>query len=273
MVVDMTSTAVSPRLDGWKAFAITTEDRPERMAHLGAELDRLPLRSAVRVGRRPLDAGGFSSPGERGCFESHLANLRRARDEGVEVALLVEDDAVVVGRVDRFLERVLDELSERDWSILLLGYQGAQSPISWSTLRLVTPHVAVATGWEVIGTHFIAVRGDRLDEIIEYFEERQLPGGHRIGVDGVFNEFRRDRGHDTLLCVPNLAHQGPSPSGITVSGTLRSRLLSASAIRTPLLRIKRLMWDIAAYVPPRVVVSAWNLRAATVRSVQRGPNR
>jgi glycosyl transferase, family 25 len=263
----------STRLAGWKVFGITTEDRPERRAHLGAELARIPLPASVRVSRRPDAADGFSSPGARGCFENHLANLRQARDEGVDVALLVEDDAVVVRRVERILERVLDELAGTDWSILLAGYEGAQSPISWSTIRLITPHVAVATGWEVIGTHFIAVRGTALDHVIDYFEQRLRPEGQRISVDGIFNEFRRDHGSDTLLCVPNLARQGPSPSGITVSGTLRSRLLSAGVIRVPVLRAKRLIWDIAAYLPPRVVVAAWNLRAATVRSVQRGPNR
>jgi GR25 family glycosyltransferase involved in LPS biosynthesis len=252
-------------LAGWKAFGITTEDRPERGAHLVAELRRLPCDATMRVSRRPEDAGGFSSPGARGCFESHLANLRQAREEQVEVAVLVEDDAVFVRDIGTIMERLVRELAGRPWSVLLLGYEGAQSPISESPLRLVTPHVAAADGWEVIGTHFIAVHGDTLDDVIGYFEQRQLPGGHRISVDGIFNEFRRDRGHDTLVCIPNLARQGPSPSGITASNGIRSRLLASAAIRIPVLWAKRLKWNAVARVPPRLHCAAWNIRAGTVR--------
>jgi GR25 family glycosyltransferase involved in LPS biosynthesis len=259
-------------LAGWKAFGITTEDRPERITHLVAELKRLPFDVTMRVARRPDDAGGFPSPGARGCFESHLANLRQARDERVEVAVLVEDDAVFIRGVGGLLEQLVRELAGRHWSVLLLGYEGAKSPISESPLQLVTPHVAAAAGWEVIGTHFIAVRGDALDDVIGYLERRQLPGGHRIPVDGMFNEFRRDRGHDTLVCIPNLARQGPSPSGITASTGIRSRLLGSAAIRVPVLWAKRLKWNVVAHVPPRLHCAAWNLRAATARVRSEGPS-
>jgi glycosyl transferase family 25 len=255
----------------WKCYGLTTADRPARQAHVRAELERTTLPFDVLVSERPPDAGGFASVGFRGCFESHLRALRTARDQGADVAVLVEDDAVVVSRFLEMLPEIQRELDSIEWSVLLLGYLGDQSPARHFRLEQISPHLARADHWEFTGSHFIAVNGAAFDALIDDFARRQLPGGHRISVDGVFNEFRHASGHPTLVCVPNLSRQGPSPSGISAQAGLRARLLRHGVVQRLLLTFKRSLWDLEAMLPASWSVRCWNARARlTARS--RHPN-
>ncbi len=205
--------------------------------------------------------------GFRGCFESHLNALHTAREEGADVAVLVEDDAVVVSRFLELLPEIQRELQGVEWSVLLLGYLGDQSPARHFRMEQITPHIARADHWEFTGSHFVAVNGTAIGALIDDFERRQLPGGHRISVDGVLNEFRHASGHDTLVCVPNLSRQGPSPSGITVQAGLRATMLRRGGVQRVLLTVKRALWDVEAMLPASWSVRCWNLRARlTARS-------
>lgn len=250
-----------PGYGGWKLFGIATVDRPERERHLRRELARVPLPHEVhRFGRLP-ESAGFASTGERGCFESHLTSLRRALAESVDVAVIVEDDSVIVRRLPRLLPIIASELATLDWAVCYLGYLGSQSPCSRERVRMVTPHIAMASGWEVHGSHFVAIRRDALRDLIANFEERLQPSGHRIGSDGVLNEFRRDLHLPTLLAMPNLARQGPSPSGISEKPGIRTTLLRKARIRGTVESVKRLAWDAEAFAPPAAVTWAWNVRS------------
>jgi hypothetical protein len=254
----------------WKCYGLTTADRPARQAHVRAELERTALPFDVLVSERPPDAGGFASVGVRGCFESHLRALHLARDEGADVAVLVEDDAVVVSRFLELLPAIQRELQDLDWSVLMLGYLGHQSPARHFSIRQISSHIARAEHWELQGSHFVAVNARFYDALIIDFERRLEVGGHRIGVDGVLNEFRHAMGHDTLVCVPNLSRQGPSPSGIAAQAGLRSRLLRRPSVQQMLLGLKRSAWDLQAMLPVRWSVWAWNGRArVTARSRSR----
>jgi hypothetical protein len=179
----------------------------------------------------------------------------------VAVAVLVEDDAVVVRRFGRLVAPIADELSGLDWAICHLGYLRNQSPCLGDRLELVTPHLGQSKGWEVAGAHFVAVNGDRIDEVIADFEARLEPGGHRIGADGVYNEFTRNQGLSPLLSLPNLARQAPSPSGIAGVRQLRTRLLYVAPVRTVAEAVKRAAWDLQSWTPPTLEVRWWNLRA------------
>lgn len=245
----------------WKCYGLTTADRPARQTHVRAELERAALPFDVLVSQRPDHAGGFASVGFRGCFESHLRAMRAARDEGAHVAVLVEDDAVLVSRFVELLPEIQRELEGMEWSILLLGHLGGQSPARHFPIEQISPHIARAEHWEFTGSHFVAINGDKLDELIDHFEQRLEPGGHRISVDGVLNEFRHAGGHPTLICVPNLSRQGPSPSGITARAGLRSNALNLEAVQRVVLVAKRALWDVEAMLPASWSVRLWNLRA------------
>ena len=242
---------------GWKCYGITTVDRPDRSARLRRELRRVGLPFAVTEGERPGHDGGFDNTGTYGCFSNHLASLRLARDEGVGVAVLVEDDVVVARSFRRSLPALVAQLDTLDWSMLYMGFLNS-SPMRSSPLRRVTENVAACTGWEVTGSHFLAIQRDELAPIIANFEARLEPGGHRIPADGVYNEYRRDHGRETFVCLPNFARQGPSPSGITERTGLKSRLLENSWIRSLAWTSKRWVWDVVARMPPSRWERRWN---------------
>jgi hypothetical protein len=173
----------------------------------------------------------------------------------------VEDDAVVVSHFLDLLPEIERELANTRWSVLLLGYMGDQSPARHFPIELISPHVARADHWEFIGSHFVAINGAALDDLIDHFEQRLAPGGHRIGVDGILNEYRKATGQPTLVCVPNLARQSPSPSGINARAGLRTKLLSVDRVQRAVLVIKRALWDAEAMMPSSWAARIWNLRS------------
>jgi GR25 family glycosyltransferase involved in LPS biosynthesis len=211
---------------GWRFYAITTSDRPDRMRRLQGEFERAAIPVDILVTDKPSDSNGFANRGTWGCFSAHLQCLRKARDEGAVVAVMAEDDVVLTRLTHRHLPAVVRQLAQVDWSMLYLGYL-RESPATGDGLDVLTDNVARLRGWEVRGTHLYAVHASALDALIDDFESRLSPGGHRISADGVLNEFRRDNSLDTLVCVPNLAHQAPSPSGISVASTRVHRAKAA----------------------------------------------
>ena len=248
------------QLPGWKLYALTTADRPQREAHIRNEIDRLGIAHTVQVGTRPIDKGGFASVGFRGCFENHLACLRAAQADGVDVAVLVEDDAVVIRRFWHFVGPIAAEAATLDWTMLYLGYLASESLCQHERVTMLTPHIATADGWEVMGAHFVAIKATAIADVIADFERRLLPGGSRISVDGILNEIRRNSGSPTLLCFPNLSRQGPSPSGITQGGRFES-LLKRPRVQQVAELFDRVRWDLESFVPVRLHERFWNRRA------------
>lgn len=247
------------RPTGWKCYGIATADRPERAARLRRELGGVGLPFVVTEGERPTEDGGFANAGTHGCFVSHLVSLRLARADGVEVAILVEDDAVILRSFRHRMPALVAQLATLDWTMLYLGFLNS-SPIRRRPLRRVTENVAHAAGWEVTGCHFIAIPRHELDPVIASFEARLEPGGRKIPADGAYNEYRRDNDHETFVCLPNLARQGPSPSGITRRTGRASRLLEHSWVGSLVWPVKRSAWDLAARVPARSWERRWNWR-------------
>ena len=247
---------------GWKCYGIATVDRPDRSARLRRELVNVGLPFVVTEGERPTEDAGFDNVATYGCFASHLASLRLARDEGVDVAVLVEDDILVARSFRRALPPMVRQLDSLDWTMLYMGFLNS-SPMRRKPLQRVTENIARCTGWEVTGCHFIAVPRTSLDSVIANFEARLEPGGHRIPADGVYNEYRRDNGFDTFICLPNFARQGPSPSGITERPGLKSSLLEHSWIRSLAWPLKRSIWDVLALVPPSRWERRWNRHASS----------
>lgn len=254
---------------GWAVFGLTTEERPERRAHLRGELLRSGFGGRVLVARRPDEADGFRSPGSRGCVESHLACLRAAHEQGVEVCIIAEDDLLVAPGAAKLVRTIARELEDREWSTVYLGHLPA-SPVRSQRVHPLTRHVVRSEGWEVLGAHFVAVHRRALPALIENFERRFLPGGHRIDSDGIHNEFRRDAGLDTLICVPNMAIQGPSPSGITVTTSLRTRALHHSWVRRLVQAPKRTLLGLGRLVPSRLAIARWNRRAERAHATPAG---
>ena len=100
---------------------INIVDRTDRRREMMAQLRRVGAADDARVAffpaRRPADSGPFPSLGARGCFESHLAVIRQAIEDGVERLLIVEDDFNFVRDINRRGPGVMRALAAAKWDI------------------------------------------------------------------------------------------------------------------------------------------------------------
>lgn len=114
-------------------FCICLDSRHDRLLHAAREFHRTGLCRRV-VFHRPAR---HPEKGIAGSWESHRAVLMRALREGVERALVFEDDVLfnrrITPRLLASIARALDSLPP-DWTIFYLGHWPLR-------VRFVAPHV------------------------------------------------------------------------------------------------------------------------------------
>jgi glycosyl transferase, family 25 len=161
----------------------------------------------------PKTAVGFSSPGSRGCFLSHIAVLNIARSAGHKRVLVLEDDCDFDSDFrDRQVE-IASKLEATPWGIAYLGHvesiSGPPRLVPWSpdqNIRL---------------THCYAVAGNVLSRLPAYLEAITLrpagsPEGGPMSIDAGFSWFRRQNPDvQTVLAAPSLAYQRSSRSDLS----------------------------------------------------------
>jgi hypothetical protein len=160
----------------------------------------------------PRTAAGFSNPGSRGCFLSHIAVLNIARAAGHDRVLILEDDCEFSADFHEQQDRVAQWLTSTPWGIAYLGHResvpGEPRLVRW--------------GFEagVLLTHCYAVSGDVLSRLPAYLEAMTLrPARSREGgpmsIDAGFSWFRRQNPDvETVLVSPSLANQRSSRSDL-----------------------------------------------------------
>lgn len=213
---------------------INLKERRDRREQIASELRRLGLtlnQAGVELieASRFTDRAGFSSPGARGCFDSHLGALRRAHERRVRSTLILEDDCDFSNEIRTILPTALAHLHRTAWSVFYGGYvrwthhaQDVDSPIA-----LATPQDAF------IGTHFVAVSSQAIARLVPYLTAMQArprgsPEGGPMHVDGAYDWFRAAHPDlQTWVANPVLGHQRPSRSDVHQTIT---------ADRTPLVR-------------------------------------
>ena len=203
---------------------INLADRPDRRREMIRELDRLgglPPNVGFHEAHRPSDAGGFPSVGARGCFESHLAVLRSARDAEVRSLLILEDDLDFTRDGRARLRTLVPELFDRRWDFFygahLLGPNGRRGLVQ------------VPAEEPVLTASFVGFEGSVLQPLIEFLEGilRRPPGSPEYGpmhVDGAYTVFRLLHPQCvTFAAFPPLGRQRSSPSDITPGGMVLDR--------------------------------------------------
>lgn len=135
-----------------KVYVINLASSTQRMAAMQTQLDGLGLtfeRVEAVLGKaltadelqvlydpasnrqhfyRPL------SPGEIGCYASHLRLWQRMVDESVSAALVLEDDMVLDARVPEMLERL--QTMPGDWDMVkLIGMRPAEAARAWPLMQ------------------------------------------------------------------------------------------------------------------------------------------
>jgi len=201
---------------------INLPDRTDRYREVSQQLAELgmgftPGKVEIYAATRPTELAGFPSLGARGCYLSHLAILRDARDRGVESVLVMEDDCEILPKNLGRVARVAEELRGREWGFVHLGHieslpEGV-APDAEPTLIEFDGPVQTA--------HLYGVHGRVLGPLVEYLEACLLrepgdPEGGPMHVDGAFAMFRTAHPEVvTLLAQPNMAVQRSSRSDIT----------------------------------------------------------
>lgn len=199
-------------------------DRPDRRREMIRELERLGgvgPNVDFHEARRPDDPGGFPSIGARGCFESHLAVLRAARDAGARNLLLLEDDLDFSRDAGARLSALLPELFRNRWDL----FYGAHL-LAADGRRGFAP---VPAEEPVITASFVGFDGRVLQPLVEFLEGilGRPPGSPDFGpmhVDGAYTVFRQQQPERvTFAAFPTLGRQRSSPSDITPGNMVLDR--------------------------------------------------
>lgn len=203
---------------------INLVDRPDRRREMASQLARMGAMSG-NVGffdaQRPSDPGEFPSLGARGCFESHLAVLRSARDDAAQSLLILEDDLDFSRKGQNQAGAILTQLATENWDF----FHGAHvmPNAHRDGLQAISPDEAVLTA------SFVAFSGRVISPLVDFLDAmlRRPAGSADFGpmhVDGAYTVFRMLHPEfHTFAAFPSLGHQRSSPSDITPSNMILDR--------------------------------------------------
>lgn len=202
---------------------ISLRDRTDRRLQSIEELSRLDPSvgggsTEFLLRDRPKDAGEFESVGARGCFESHLAALRRG--VGRRNLLILEDDIRFDLAAAPLAFRALSGDESRD--IFYGGYEYFEGARHHPAQGL-TP---MPQRLNVMQTHCIAFSGRILPRLIAFLEtlaSRRAghPDGGPMHVDGAYWHFRRQNPDvRAVMITPPVGLQRHSQSDIAPPTTL-----------------------------------------------------
>ena len=106
-----------------KVIYINLDRRADRRAEMEAELLKMGIEAERFSGLVPAP-GLVKRPGILGCGHSHLAVLKKARDEGWPNVLILEDDFQCIVEPN-VLHETIDEFFKEfkdDWDVFMLSY-------------------------------------------------------------------------------------------------------------------------------------------------------
>lgn len=232
------------------AYLINLPERKDRLKQAVTELSRIGWSigsGGVQVypARRFDDRGRFPNIGARGCFQSHLACLREAKERCAPYLLLLEDDIAFSSALFRLQESLHSQLQQNRWDFCYLGHEHtgniARADFRTSSIRLM-PYSG-----EIRTSHMILISGRIFPRLIVHLERvaEGAEGDQEFGpmpVDGAYNIFRRhNKDVHTLIAIPKLGWQRPSRSDITPRvfddrRTTKSLLATARRIKYLLFR-------------------------------------
>lgn len=201
-----------------RAYVVNLPDRKDRRRVMVRELEKAgmlltPNKVEIFPAIRPQDAGDFPSVGARGCFLSHLAILKRAKQDRLANVLIMEDDLTISERFRTEQALLVEQLRRTDWGFVYFGHVEETTEAYPVTLQPFSEPMKT--------THFYGVNNRIFDRLLWFLEElQQRPGGHPEGgpmhLDGAYSQFRaRNPGVVTLIASPNLGWQRSSRSDIT----------------------------------------------------------
>ena len=195
-------------------IVINLARRRDRRIATEQELSRIGWSAKFFSAIEPKNAGNFPSIGVRGCFLSHLAVLKDAKENGSERLIILEDDIKFVPNFVKRWQLAVEALASEPWSIFYAGHSLNNLARGLSLLPPLTP---------VLCAHFMMINGNAIPQLIDGLETiLSRPAGHALGgpmhVDGAYSTIRmQNRELRTYAYSPVLGYQRPSRSDIADS--------------------------------------------------------
>jgi glycosyl transferase family 25 len=192
-------------------IVINLAHRTDRRAGMESQLRAVGWNAEFFSAIRPREAAGFPSIGARGCFLSHLAVLRMARERDVSKLIILEDDLNFVADFKIRWDDLQPKLDSIEWSMTYAGHMLAAAPTG---LHLLPPTSGVQCAhFVVIHRHAIATFIDNLEMIAT------RPSGDPLGgpmhVDGAYSTIRAQHANlNTFYVSPVLGYQRSSRTDI-----------------------------------------------------------
>lgn len=203
-----------------QVYVINLKLRADRRAEIDAQLRRIGLsldgpRVTVFEASKPTEPGGFPTPGARGCFTSHLAVLREARDKGLASVLILEDDLNFCDDLVARFAGVAAGLDRHAWGLWYGSYHiDAPLPLSSAPCVQVAPALAVGT------SALLAVNEPHIAPLVSYLEAMLRrpagdPAGGPMHIDGAYCWYRLAHPEAaTWLSTPPLGYQRSSRTDV-----------------------------------------------------------
>lgn len=203
-----------------QVVVINLISRTDRRAEMSEQLQRIGLHFGapalhLYTASKPAVAAGFSSLGAHGCFMSHLAVLRHARDQGASSLLILEDDLNLCADFKVKFDTLAQTLAQHDWGMWYGCYDldTALTPAS-------APLTQVDSLRPIGTSAFLAINGHHIAALVAYLEAMlQRPSGDPLGgpmhIDGAYCWFRRAHPEvSTWLAHPALGRQRSSRTDV-----------------------------------------------------------
>jgi glycosyl transferase, family 25 len=201
-----------------RTYVINLPDRLDRRQGVERELASvgMPLRPGkveIFPATRPDSPGPFQSVGIRGAFLSHLALLKRARQEQLANVLVMEDDVQLSPRLREAAPDIVAQLRAQPWDLVYLGHFEPTQDHGKVLLQRRPEGLK--------GLHCVGVNGRIIPRLVDFLEGvlQRAPGspeGGPMHVDGAFS-FLREKNPEIIALIshPSLAGQRSSRSDVT----------------------------------------------------------
>jgi len=192
-------------------YVINLQRRADRRKEMRRELSRAGWNATFFPAIEPSSPAGFESIGARGCFLSHLSVLKAAREARVKRLIVLEDDVNFCRHFPEQWRQLVADLDQLDWSICYPGHAIPDLPRGLSFLP---------AGTNVMCSHFIAINGPAVDQIVKGLESiLTRPAGHPDGgpmhVDGAYTTIRAQNPIlKTYAASPVLGYQRSSRTDV-----------------------------------------------------------
>jgi hypothetical protein len=186
-----------------RAYCINLLEREDRYREADAEFDRIGLHvEFYRTNRHPMS-------GPVGCYTSHVNVMRMARDAGLSLALILEDDVVFdTELLGKNLARTVHVLrsweSRKHWDIFYLGHA---PELSLGTVHNDGDFQIYRTRSTHLHCYIVNLRSDRVLEFLDRpvpVEDRRIMG---VTVLKQIDQVMRDTLIDSFAIYPMIAFQ------------------------------------------------------------------